>query len=297
MNKYFAAFIITYERPAILKRTIDKILAQDFKPEHILIVDNSESYETQAMITGMNYPQLEYHRVGFNSGPAGGAKIGLEKLVKEGYQWIYWGDDNDAPPFPDSFSKLFSIVAQRPNSKIGIVGAVGQFFNHLTGEVKRVSDQQINSSAILNVTSIAGGQTMIVNANVVTEGILPDPALYFGFEELDFCLKVEHAGYELLVSTELFGRARLKYDRVGLKKEFYIKNKNERWARQYYSTRNIILIFRRNKMYFATGYHAVKNVVKAVYGFRFGWNYGSNNGRMIVAGIIDSFRTRTGKVF
>ncbi|TAE20248.1 MAG: glycosyltransferase, partial [Bacteroidetes bacterium] len=94
-SKYLAGFIITYNRVNILPDTVEKILAQSFPPEKLLIVDNSEGTETEEWVKTVPHLPLHYYRVGYNSGPAGGAAIGLQKLAEEGYEWIYWGDDND----------------------------------------------------------------------------------------------------------------------------------------------------------------------------------------------------------
>lgn len=73
----------------------------------ILVVDNSESDVTKEAIEKLGYENLEYYRVGYNSGPAGGSKIGLEKLSAEGYDWIYWGDDNNPPRDETVFRRFF----------------------------------------------------------------------------------------------------------------------------------------------------------------------------------------------
>ncbi len=174
MPKRFAAFIMTYERVSVLENTIHEIIQQTKPPEKVLIVDNSESYETEQLIKKLANPGIEYFRVGHNDGPAGAAKIGLQRLLEEGYQWIYWGDDDDPPMFSDAFEKLFQLISQTQNDrKVGLVGAVGQYFNSSTGEIERVQDSFLNQVGYITVDSIAGNQCMIVNADVVRAGVMP----------------------------------------------------------------------------------------------------------------------------
>src|SRR5690349_18373259 len=90
----FAGFIMTYERPGIILDTIGRVLAQTRPPEKLLIVDNSESSETKKLIEHLNDNRIQYFAVGYNAGPAGAAKIGLQKLAEGGFDWIYWGDDD-----------------------------------------------------------------------------------------------------------------------------------------------------------------------------------------------------------
>jgi GT2 family glycosyltransferase len=294
MNKHFAAFIMTYERAAILPDTINALLNQSFPPQKILIVDNSHTYETQEVILNLKSPNVSYHRVGYNSGPAGAAKIGLQILLEEGYKWIYWGDDDNPPDFNDSFAELFKLIESDGSEKIGIVGAVGQFFNRRTGNIERVQNSTLLKSEKLSVDSIAGGMSMIVNSNAVKKGAVPDEKLFFGFEELDFCLRVQKAGFHLLVSTNLFLRLREKYGRLNYHRPLYTEKSN--LTRQYYSTRNLLLILKKNKLYKAYVYQLIKNTAKLFYGFKYGLDYGKRNFAFVLHGICDGITNRFGNL-
>jgi GT2 family glycosyltransferase len=296
-RKKFAAFIMTYERPEILLQTVSILQSQSFPPEKILIVDNSESDATKIAIQNLQQSDLEYFKVGYNSGPAGAAKIGLQKLADEGYQWIYWGDDDDPPKFSDSFERLLGLAHKYKHLNIGILGMVGQHFNSTIGTIQRVKDKELREKDLVTVESIAGGQTMIVNSAVVRRGVLPDENLYFGFEELDFCLRTKQAGFELVVSAELFLRAREKYGRLNYQPLFYIQNKRESWSRQYYSVRNMVLILRNNRLYMALFYNILKNILKMGYAFRFGWGYGKKNYIMTSLGLYHGVMNQAGKVY
>src|SRR3989337_1984763 len=122
MHKYFAGFIMTYERPEILASTIAKVFAQSKAPQKLVIVDNSESEKTKILIESIDDPRLEYVAVGYNAGPAGAAKVGLQLLASEGYEWIYWGDDNDPPNGRDTLKDELNLAEQTTN--VGIIGEV-----------------------------------------------------------------------------------------------------------------------------------------------------------------------------
>ena len=112
-------------------------------PEKLLIVDNSFSNITQDLVKKINLPNLYYHKVGYNSGPAGAAAIGLKILSDEGYDWIYWGDDDDPPYFKNTFEILIEMAIQ--SNQVGCVGSVGQFLNFKTGFIKRVPDSYLQN--------------------------------------------------------------------------------------------------------------------------------------------------------
>lgn len=283
----FSAFIITYERPEILKKTVQKILEQTFPPEKILIIDNSKTALTQEVVASLNNLPIEYYRMGYNAGPAGAAKIGLSRLAAEGYEWIYWGDDDNPPDFDTAFESLLEIPQSHTNLSIGVLGAVGQFFNRSTGNIIRVEDSAIKTSNIIEVDSIAGGMSMIVNSEVIKRDVLPEASLFFGFEELDFCLKVKKAGFKLVVSSELFLKSRTKYNRITFRPPLYAVKSYEGLSRQYYSIRNSLWILKWHNLYSAFFYQLMKAIIKCGIGFRYGFRYGLKNFRKMSSGIWD----------
>ena len=135
---------MTFERPEILLKSIRNLQSQTFPPEYILIVDNSASYDTQNALKEFISPSLEYYRVGYNSGPAGGASMGLIKVAEKGYQWIYWGDDDNPPRNPQVFQDLFSRIRKLEEQQVnlGIYGGKGGTINKLTGRIRSCEKQR-----------------------------------------------------------------------------------------------------------------------------------------------------------
>jgi glycosyltransferase involved in cell wall biosynthesis len=78
----YSIFIITRNRSNILKSTIEEIFKQTFPPDSLLIIDNSDDEDTQLMYEQTNDSRLQYHKVGYNSGPAGAAAIGIKILLR-----------------------------------------------------------------------------------------------------------------------------------------------------------------------------------------------------------------------
>lgn len=170
-------------------------------PDFLWIVDNSEGLETDHAIATLLDSRVRYHRMGYNSGPAGAAAKGLKLCEQEGADWIYWGDDNDPPEFGDTFERLLSIRNEDPFC--GVLGAVGHFFDHKKGEIKRIQSRLLKKKTSLSVESIAGGMSMLVHRDVIKAQVFPNADLFFGFEELDFCLKAKRKGFTLTVHSFL----------------------------------------------------------------------------------------------
>ncbi len=286
MKYKLAGFIITYERHEILTDTLSKIFNQTYPPEKIIVVDNSESTNTQELIIALNNPSIEYFRVGYNAGPAGGAYLGLKKLAEQGYDWIYWGDDDDPPDLMNIFEILIKIGES--STKCGCLGKLGHNFDKLKGEVKRTPDEELYKKGILKVDNIGGNMVKIINGSMVRDySIYPDPELFFGFEELDFDLRIKSIGYNLYVDRELFLEHRTKHNMLGFKRER--KTNNLSW-RNYYSTRNLIIILKKNNYYLALIIIVFKTFLKMILGFkkgyRVGWFEFKNQGLALLHGLF-----------
>jgi GT2 family glycosyltransferase len=272
-TKNFAAFIMTFERSHLINDTIDKLLDQSLSPEKVLIIDNSVSSKTQDFFSDYNNPKVEYFRVGKNLGPAGAAKIGLDRLSQEGFKWIYWGDDDDPPFFKDNFEVLLNMANTLPDC--GCVGAVGQFFNRNNGLIERVPDEELQKTGELKVDTIAGNMSKIINANVVLKNkVLPDETLFFGMEELDYDLRLQKAGYNLYVDRSLYLRYRMQSNNLGKNVKRGLKKDSNRMQRDYYSTRNGLYIFKKNRLILALLINIFRIFYKMIASFKYGSNYG-----------------------
>ncbi len=272
-KKTLGAFIITFERPEILQESIKKIFEQSCPPEKILIIDNSISNKTEENFKNLD-TRISYHRMGYNSGPAGAAKKGLEIMANEGYKWIFWSDDNDPPPTNDCLEKLICL-AESYNGKCGQVGPVGHKFNKLTGIFKRTSNKELLKTKFIEVDSIGGGMCKIINAQTILDGILPDEKLFFGYEELDFDLATKKAGYQLIVHSNLFLECRKKFNRLNYRRVINLKKDEGKIWREYYGIRNSLYILMKNKLYLAFFSTLVITLIKIVLSFKYGWKYGT----------------------
>ena len=291
----FATFIMTYQRVATLESTIDSLLSQTYPPQKILIVDNDPSRSAEVLMLKFSGRPIDYHAVGYNSGPAGAAKIGLEMLSTQGYKWIGWMDDDDPPIYNDTFEILLKKAEITDNC--GCVGVVGQYFNTRNGLMVRVPDDELEGDGVIVVDNIAGGMCKIINSDVcLKKKVYPDQSLFYGFEELDFDLRMQEAGYVLVVDKELYKRHRVKFNRIGLQVKRGLKKDENRIWRDYYSIRNSLIIQQKNKLFSALFITIMRSFFKIASGFRYGVTYGNANARVILYAIIHFLMGKRGKV-
>nr|WP_276559892.1 glycosyltransferase [Roseivirga pacifica] len=254
---------MTYNRPDIIADTVDKIFQQSYPPQKLLVVDNSEDSETETVIKSIENSHLEYVKVGYNSGPAGAAKKGLEILVQEGYQWIYWGDDDDPPSSNNIFEKLLKIAINEKG--VGAVGSIGNIFYPYRARVFNISNTVLKSKDVIEVDCIPGGHNFIVSGSAIREsGVLPTANLFFGFEELDFCLSLKKEGYRLLVDSKTWYQNRLSdgncIDSYRFKSSSGTSKVN--YKRMYFSHRNMLYILNKNNSILGLMFLISKGLVK-----------------------------------
>ena len=296
-NIRFAGFIMTYNRGSILESTITQIFEQTFPPEKILVIDNSSDNITKNLIENLNHSKVFYHSAGYNSGPAGAAKIGLEILANEGYDWIYWGDDDDPPLFKDEFQKL--LLMARSLKNVGAIGSVGAKFNYNTGLKERFKDKECRG--ILECDSIGGNHNLIINAKAVLEtGIFPNPDLFFGFEEFEFLQRLKFKGYRIIASGESLLKHRIHNDRLNIESTRSIVPKKNIPAlkRDYYSYRNLIytlhFTFKEKNLGFKISSRAL---MKIPFGYLKGFQYGNLNFKYMVNAVVHSYQKKLGKTY
>lgn len=295
-HKKFGAFIMTYERPETLMRSISVLLEQLFPPEFILIIDNSATSAT-AMAIENNYKnndKIGYYKVGYNSGPAGAAKIGLEQLTNLGYQWIYWGDDDNPPRDSTVFQQMFQRIEILENKGInlGIIGGKGGRINKFTGTISALKNVELKNKEVAEVDYVPGGQTMIVNSTIMKSGLLPEEKLFFSFEDLDFCLKVKNKGFKIYVDAKTWLYVREIHQDKGANYRFKGSSfgKKGKLLRDYYSTRSLLYILNKNKLYSAFLFQLTKTTLKMFLGFKYGFGYGFQNYKFQKKALQDFFK-------
>jgi GT2 family glycosyltransferase len=292
----FSAFVITYKRPKVLVQTIQSIFKQTIVPDKLLIVDNDPEQSAYSILSELEGLPIEYHSVGFNSGPAGGAYEGLKHLFIQGYEWVLWLDDDDPPRFDDQLEVLVSNVLRNQNiNNLGMTGSVGQRYSNNRGEIIRIKDEMLLSGSDIEVDQIAGNMFPFVSKKVFDVGVLPDNQLFFGFEDLDFGLRVQNAGFKIVISGKEMHRHREFSGRLNFKRAVYTEKQVSTLWREYYGMRALVKIVTRVrpnlKAYFR---FTIKCILKIILGFKYGFKYGLINSKYISLGYLHGIVDKKG---
>jgi GT2 family glycosyltransferase len=269
----FAGFIMTFCRKEIAIQSILKIFEQSVKPEELLIIDNDPEMSASLISSSLSHLPLSYIPMGYNAGPSGAAKKGLELLLAKGYDFVAWYDDDDPPYFEDVHEVLLKVLHDNPNC--GCTGVVGQLFDRRKGLMKRVDDRQLEGDGYIEVDNIAGNMIKIINAALIRQhAITPEEKLFFGFEELDLDLQIKKYGYSLLVEKSIYRRHRALHKRVGIKLKKNVFKSDRQLKRDYYSTRNMLYLLKREHLFKAMLFTLARVIAKSIISFRYGLKYG-----------------------
>jgi glycosyltransferase involved in cell wall biosynthesis len=90
--------IPTFNRAAMLKRSIESVLSQDYEKIEIIVSDNASTDDTQAVCHEVrkNYPNVKYIKQSNNIGPTANFADVLKRASGEYFMWL--GDDDWIDP-------------------------------------------------------------------------------------------------------------------------------------------------------------------------------------------------------
>ena len=89
------AVIVTYNRPELLCRCVERLLAQTYSMD-IFIYDNHSSKDTKSALEekGLLLENVTYYYADKNTGGAGGFYYGMKTATEKGYEYLWLMDDD-----------------------------------------------------------------------------------------------------------------------------------------------------------------------------------------------------------
>ncbi len=167
-------------------------MGQTRPPDLLLVVDNAASAETAALVEGFRDPRVRYEASPENLGSAGGTELGTRRIAEMGYDLICSGDDDDPPKTDRCVERIVRLIQEHGADG---AGAVGTRWDWRAGRVIRLSDDELHGP--IDVDFIGGNGKLILRREVVEAGGAPDGKLFFGYPDLDHCLRSAKLGFGL----------------------------------------------------------------------------------------------------
>ncbi|HLI24191.1 MAG TPA: hypothetical protein VKU91_04495 [Acidimicrobiales bacterium] len=240
------AVVVTYRRPRLATAVVRQLVdAEGFGPDQVVLVVNGEGGLTDAALER----SVHTLRMPVNRGPAGGFHAGLQAaFAQPSTTWAYLCEDDvglfDLPA--PRVQRVLDEAERFQGGRVGAVVAYGRSLNRRSGATLPYYPAA-GQRALEPVDAAAWGATL-VSRQVVESGVLPDPDLFFGYEDFDFFYALREAGFLLLVDTET-ARAVAANMSLGGRDEALSGQRptdaDEGW-RAYYVARNFFPLARRH---------------------------------------------------
>lgn len=229
---------------------LDRLVDQTRPPDHLLVVDNSPSEEIRAIIESRDGAlEMEYLAAPENLGPAGGIALGMERLVQlgEDQDWVVLLDDDNPPRSSTELEDLFGFAQTMlaKNPRTGGVGVVGGLLDRRRGRLIRVPDEQLEGA--VPVDHIPGNNLPFYRIEVIRQVGTFRSELFFGFEELEYGLRLNESGFAIYAHGRLWRDIRALKGRLGKSKRPSYRVQEPDW-RRYYSLRNLVFILRAHQL-------------------------------------------------
>jgi rhamnopyranosyl-N-acetylglucosaminyl-diphospho-decaprenol beta-1,3/1,4-galactofuranosyltransferase len=260
MTERVCAVLVTYNRAALVSRSLRALAAQTRTVDHVIVVDNASTDDTAAVIA-RDFPAVTLWTLPSNIGGAGGFHEGIGRAFAEGYDWI-WLMDDDAEAEPACLERLLarrngaevSVPLQRDN--IGRIYGVHRW-------VGRGID--VTSQVVAGVLPLTGDYLFafvgpLLSRHIVEAIGLPQKDFFIWFDDWEYGMRILRTGAKVTIVPD----ALLNHDVGGGARQFrflgrsIVRTSPAPW-KIYYGTRNVLHTLRTGRhplrefaMYFAS---------------------------------------------
>jgi GT2 family glycosyltransferase len=215
----------------------------------LTIVDNAPSAASrEAAHAAASRLAPTYLPMDENTGPAGGYAVGMARVLATAADddWLLVLDDDRLTGSDGTVLQLrdFGAWLLDHGAPVGAVGLVGARFDRRRGRLLRLGNEELGGP--VTVDFVAGGQLLMIHAAAARATGVFDPDLFFGFDDLDYCLRLQRKGLGVYAYGPAWLDARRQFDRLDPAVGHAARRESRETAwRRYYGVRNHVLIMRR----------------------------------------------------
>jgi GT2 family glycosyltransferase len=208
-----------------------------------VVVDNG-SVDGSADAIAERFPDVELVRAGVNLGFAGGNNAGIRRALDHGADWVLLVN-NDATVEPGIVEALAAAAALRPDA--GVLACkvlfadsdrlwyAGAGFNPYLGRSRHERFGKPDEPGALRDTVRATGAGMAVSRAAIDAAGLLDEEFFLYAEDLEWCLRIQAAGFAVLYVPEARVRHRVTAASGGAGSP----------TASYYEARNVLAVVER----------------------------------------------------
>jgi glycosyltransferase involved in cell wall biosynthesis len=236
--------LVTYRRTAAVELMLERVATQTQPLRSLVLVDNDpcDANRSAAAAADPACGAVTYVAAPENLGPAGGIALGLERVLAGAADddWCVLLDDDDPPPDEAVFADLLAFAQALP-ARAGAVGLAGARLDRRRGRMVRVPDGDLHGA--VPVDYLGGNQCPVVRLAAVRDAGVFEPRLFFGFEELEFGLRLQRHGWGLYGHGDRWRARRADLGRLDMDARPDRAVGPLSW-RRFYSLRNLVWVLR-----------------------------------------------------
>lgn len=216
-----AVVLVTFNRLTLLRETLDALADQSHPVSDIYVVNNASTDGTNEFLDAYNGPLTLHHLPMIdNLGGAGGFSVGVDSAYRDGAQWL-WLMDDDVLPQPQCLEQLLAqgdpvmacLREDRDGRLVERASLQYDLQHPWVGNPRRhsIEDLYADSAAVPDRVplAIATFEGLFVQRQVVTDVGLPDPRYFIFLDDVDYCLRIRQAGYQIRLAAKAILRRQL----------------------------------------------------------------------------------------
>lgn len=213
MKNDISLVLVTFNRSHLLLEMLCSVVNQTVLPNSVYVIDNNSSDDTAILVEefakkNIGTVEVFYHNTGANLGGAGGFEYGSRLAYEAGHEWIWLADDDveleadcleNLIKYKDGAAILQPMRVNMDGSCAEVSGTDYQInsLTRLNPKRRTVEDIQTKDWEVVELKTIPFEGPMI-HRSVFEKVGFPDPRFFIFYDDLDFALRAQKAGFKIL---------------------------------------------------------------------------------------------------
>ncbi len=196
----YCSIVATFRRPAALAISLGALLTQTKPPSLVVVADNDPLSSAEPVVAAFAdnaVTRVHYLPIGANLGPAGGwaRAAAWAQIQPERGGWLHLSDDDDPLENPAIMAAMLA-ETDGLTSDVAAIGLMGAVFNRRWAVLHRARAERGSST---DCDYLGSNGVPLYRWDVIDRYGFFDEALFFGFEDLDYGLRLRAADLHLRV--------------------------------------------------------------------------------------------------
>lgn len=301
LHHKIAAIIVTFQPKLEILDTL--IAAINPQIDQLIIVDNCSDVDIKKALT-KTPPNTNIIQLSQNYGIGKAQNIGIKKAQTMNATHIILCDQ-DSIPKPDMVSHL--IIAEQEALAENInVAAVGPRYHNpiddtlsafVTFKLLRFSHAHCSTNRSFVPCTFVIASGCLIRMECIQEVGNMDESLFIDHVDTDWCLRAQSYGYQIIgacnaIMQHDLGETRVNFNLLGKPRQVSVHHP----YRHYYIVRNSILLYQKNYTSWQWLGGDLTRLIQRFIFFSVFTPHRWQNLKMMIRGIIDGLRKRTGKL-